>query len=944
MLNRMNPDDDRIRNLFEGYSGPTNPADIKRITKVATRLAIFALIIAVFLAIAGPYAEWLWYQHDARRPEVLLIAYRARGILFSISFAVIGPLLWFNIRRALATSLVMFGRPGSVTQVIGTKAIAGLQDIGPTVIKFAAPLLAFFMALGFSNEWSSWLLASHAQSFGRKDPTFGLDIGFFVFQLPWYKALAGFALSTTAIITLATIGVYVLLQSLAAMAKIELGRPKIRSHISILVGVTLIALGIQIGLNSFEVGLTEGSQFTGGGYAAMQGLAAQQFACLVAILAGVATIINSRIGRPFAAPAVGAIALVLVYVLGVGIYPGLIQRVSVDPDRLAKEAPYAKRAIEMTRFGFGLDAVSLTDLEVDSEPTAAQITAAKPTLDNMRLWDPELLRQGLESIQGIRPYYSFHDVDVDRYLVDGKPTVLMIAPRDLNLDGLDSAARNWTNERLRYTHGYGVTISQVDGATAEGEPIFLAKDIPQKSPTGIAVTEPRLYFSDARTAANGFVDEYAIVDTGEEEFDYPAPDGASHRWKGDRGIPIGGPLARLAYSVSLGDGNLLVSPKVTSKSRLLVHRNVLDRARRVLPFLKFDSDPYLVVLKGRLIWVLDGYTTSNMVPYSALIGSGESEINYIRNSVKATVDAYSGEMHAYAMQNNEPILEAYRGIYPGLLEEKSTMPEGLVAHLRYPEDLFSLQSVMLTLYHVSDPATFLSNGDAWNIARERGINGSSEPIRPYFVMIQLPDQPKPGFYLIRPFTPNGKPNMIGWMAAHCDPGSYGQLSMYRWAKGSPLAGPEQMEAKFNSTPDISNINRQFNNDQSEVVVGNLLAIPIGKSVLYAESLFLRSKSSGIQAYPRLTKVILAFNDRVVVSDTYQDALKKLLGGSAPVDMATVKPDAKPGSDSVGPLNRQSVQETLSLLDQANAALKGGDFAKYGELQKQVRNRLSELAK
>ncbi len=941
----MNPDDDRIRNLFEGHGTGPDPADIKRITKVAQRMAVIAMIVAVFLAIAGPYAEWLWYQHDARRPEVLMIAYRARGFLFTISFAIVGPLMWFSIRRALSTSLIMFGKPDSISQVIGTKAIAGLQDFGPAVIRVAAPVLAFFMAMGFSNEWGAWLLSSHAQSFGKKDPVFGMDLGFFVFQLPWYKALTGFVLSSTAIITVATVGVYILLQSLAAMAKIELGRPKIRSHICLLIGFTLIALGFQIGLNAFEVGLTTGSQFTGGGYAAMQGLVAQEFAAVVALLAGLATLINSRVGKPFAAPAVGVVALCLVYILGVGVYPSIIQRLSVDPDRLAKEGPYARRAIDMTRFGFSLDSVSLTDLEVNSEPSANEIAAAQPTLSNMRLWDPELLRQGLESIQGIRPYYSFNDVDVDRYTLNGKPTVLMVAPRDLNLDGLDSAARNWTNERLRYTHGYGVTVSQVDGATSEGEPIFLNKDIPQKSNPELTVTEPRLYFSDARTSSNTFVDEYAIVDTGEEEFDYPAPEAASHRWKGDRGIPIGGPLARLAYSVALGDGNLLVSPKVTATSRLLVHRNVLDRARRVLPFLKFDADPYLVILKGRLIWVLDGYTTSNMIPYSALIGSGDSEINYIRNSVKATVDAYTGEMHAYAMLNTEPILEAYRGIYPGLVEDKAAMPEGLTAHLRYPEDLFSLQSVMLTLYHVSDPSTFLSNGDAWNIAKERGINGLSEPIRPYFVMIQLPDQPKPGFYLIRPFTPNGKPNMIGWMAAHCDPESYGKVSMYRWAKGSPIAGPEQMEAKFNSTQDISNINRQFNNDQSEVVVGNLLAIPIGRSVLYAESLFLRSKSSGIQAYPRLTKVILAFNDRVVVADTYQEALTKLLGGSATV--------APPVSGSVSPSTgppptlsnqRLQIQDTLKLLDDANAALKGGDFAKYGELQKKVRIRLAELAK
>ena len=532
----------------------------------------------------------------------------------------------------------------------------------------------------------------------------------------------------------------------------------------------------------------------------------------------------------------------------------------------------------MTRYayGLGIDKITLKDWELENTPTQEQITASKATLDNMRLWDPYVLQQALEGLQSFKQFYTFNDVDIDRYVIGGKQTMVMLSPRDMQFSGLPEQAKNWANERLRYTHGYGLTISQVDKVTVDGQPDLLTSNMPVVSTPDIPVTEPRIYFSNTHDATKQPEDEYALVDTGQPEFDYPTAGNSSavHQWTGDRGVPIGGLLSRIAFSVLLGDGNLLISGNIRSNTRLLMRRNVLERAGKIYPFLQFDGDPYIVVNKGRLIWILDGYTTTDMVPYSERLTTSTGSFNYIRNSVKLTVDAYSGEAAAYAVEKDEPILQAYRQIYPGLVKDMSELPSGLEEHFRYPEDLFQTQCQQLLNYHVTDPTVFLTNSDAWDIARERDLQGDKAPIKPYYVQLQLKHEPRPQFQLILPFTPNKKPNMSGWLTAQCDKGVYGQMTLYRF-KGPLPKGPELMEADFSSTPAISYINRQYRNDQSDVIVGNLLVIPIGKSVMYSESLFLQSKTSGIQSVPRLFRVILALNDKVVVGETYADALKQL---------------------------------------------------------------------
>ncbi|MBI3722156.1 MAG: UPF0182 family protein, partial [Fimbriimonas ginsengisoli] len=427
-------------------------------------------------------------------------------------------------------------------------------------------------------------------------------------------------------------------------------------------------------------------------------------------------------------------------------------------------------------------------------------------------------------------------------------------------------------------------------------PTFMTRDIPVRTIPELAIDRPQIYFSDFRGLRGEPEDEYALVDTDVKEFDYPTEEGSNtHRWAGLGGIPVGTPWLRLLYSAALKDGNLLISGNITSRSRLLMHRGVLDRAQLLYPFLKFDPDPYIVILGGKLVWVLDGYTMTDMIPYSH-IEEGAERLNYARNPAKVTIDAYTGEPHAYAIQPDEPILAAYRSIYPGLVSDASELPAGLEAHFRYPEQLLMLQARQLTQYHVTDPGAFLANNDAWDLPLNRGMSGNMEPLEAYYVQMRLPDEPREGFMLILPFTPRQRNNMNGWLAAHCDPGDYGKLVLYRFTKGTNVPGPAQMESNFSQNAEIANINRQLTNDQSQIIVGNLLVVPIGQSVMYVEPMFLASRTVGIAPIPQLKKVILALKDKVVVGESYAEALAKLFpAATAPApQQAPPQPSAGKG--------------------------------------------------
>lgn len=921
---------------------------------MVTILVVFVLF-AVMTAGVRPYTDWLWFVHDAQQPEVFAIAWRNRLLLFFAAFVPSWLLLFHTVRLALSSTPVFDAAPDSLSERVVANVLDWIGRRANLTAVLIATVVGAVQAYPFSANWRALALSVNGEPFAVKDPLFGQDLGFYVFVWPWQDALASYVQGTLFFALLLAALLHVGMQALASVARIELGRSAIR-HLTTLFGLEAFAFAWKLWMDRYAFGLADNGQFTGAGYAATVRLTGQSVLVVLVALLGFVAIWNGRVARPFrkrgrlASPIdpfrptlLGAGLCVLAYLVGIGLIPMVVQKTYVGPNYLNVEGPFAQRAITMTRFAYGLDKMDVRPFAVQDRPTEDEVAVAKPTLDNMRLWDPDVLRQSIEGLQGLRRYYTFHDVDIDRYEINGETRMVMLGARDVAINGLDRNARNWVNQRLQYTHGMGIVMTPVNGAETSGRPRFLIKDLPPRAPAGLELAQPRLYFSDFRDAYGNLDDEYAVVDTKELEFDYPSENETkTYRWTGHRGVPLGAPLARFAYGSLFSDQNLLISPNVTGTSRILYRRNVIERSSLIYPFLRFDRDPYVVLFEGKLLWILDGYTTASTVPYSSV---APGSLNYIRNSVKVTIDAYSGETHAYAVDPNEPVLRAWRRVYPKLILDADKVPAGLERHFRYPEDLFMLQAAQLTQYHVTDPGQFLNNEDAWEMPFERGLTGGGEAMKAYWVLIQLPGETKPSFLLILPFTPREKPNMSGWLAAHCDPERYGQLVLFKFPKGSVIQGPAQMESIFDQDREIADINRQFNNDQAQIVPGNLLVIPIGRSVLYVKPLFLQSRSAGITPIPELKKVVLAFSDKVVVGDSYEEALGKLIGAPrAPVRDATPPPTDVPPVVGADTVSKAEVREAAKLLEDADKALRAGDFAKYGELSQELKRRLEALAK
>jgi hypothetical protein len=917
-------------------------------------LIVAFLLFFVLLPSVGPYTEYLWFSQDARQPQVFWLLYRTKAVLFTAAFVISLSLIYLNITRALKISAVYSSKPASVGEALVSRILTVLQDHGSLLSKVASLVLAIVVSLGFSEEWMTYQTAVHAMPFHKVDPIFGMDLSYFVFVLPWQLTIVKALLGLFVLTTILTTGLYVALQGMAFLGRIDLGKNAVRGHVAALIGLCIATYAVQMWLVRFQIGLQQGQQFTGGGYTAFHQLQVQGPLAILLLVLGVVFCIAPLWNSGWKFAVWGAAGYVFCWVLGFVIYPAILQAWIVEPNRITLEAPFASKAITMTRYAYALDQIEPKFAQVEGQPTAADLTNSRGTLDNMRLWDPEQLRQAIESLQGLKPYYRFRDVDIDRYTIGGRKQMVMLSPRDIDVSGLAASANNWVNTRLEYTHGIGVTISPVNAATNSGQPEFIVKDIPPTSPADLPITQPRIYYSDFRTEGGDPIYNYVLVDTKVDEFDYPAPgNDKSNRWEGDRGIRVGAFIPKLAFSFTLQDFNLLVSTNITGNSRLLMHRGVIDRASLIYPFLTFDQDPYMVVNNGKLVWILDGYTSTNQVPYAAYseVPNLPNQPNYIRNSVKVVVDAYSGETNAYAVQPEEPVLQTYESIYPGLIKNIATLPAGLAEHFRYPEDFFTAQAQQLRQYHITekDPVAFLNNEDAWDMPTEVGSAGSEVTMPPYYVQMRLPSDPKDEFLLILPFTPRQKSNMSGWIAAHCDPDRYGRLWLYEYPQGNILPGPKQMEANFAQNPNIANLYTLLKNSQSNVQTGNLLVIPIGNSVMYAEPMFLTSQ--GVTAIPELRKVVLALSTgQVVIGDTYADALKELFGGQqapAAAPVASTTPSVPTGAAPKNPavtVSKPDAEALLHLMDQADAALRQGDFAKYGEDQKELRDRVEQLTK
>jgi uncharacterized membrane protein (UPF0182 family) len=927
--------------------------------RVWTGLILLALVLLFFGGVlVRMYTDYLWFTHDVGYPQVFGRILGTKFLLFltvSVGFFVYALINLMVANRVVgAVEEPAFAlRGGRIVRITRAVRVGTFWLLVLGVLVFS-----LFVGLTAVGAWNDYLLYRNAQPFGIKDPLFGRDIGFYVFQLPFLSFVSGLILFGTLLVLLGVGSFYYFNRALGWLGGMPTFLPSVKPHLLILSMLFVLAFAWYLWLARYDLVFSDHDQFFGAGYTDVYAtLPILNITVFGLIAVALLCLISLRPGAGLLLPVGGFGVVILFWIAASMLYPPAVQRFIVVPNQLGRERPYIQHHLEFTRRAYQLDRVAVRVMNVREELTEADLRGAQGSLENLRLWDFRPLSQVYNSLQALKPYYRFVDIDVDRYQIGGKVRQVLLSVRELNLEGLPPEARRWQNMHLLYTHGYGLVLNPVTEATREGQPVLLIRDLPPVTPPDIPLRNPAIYFGENTT-------QHAIVRSRQKELDYPLLTGSGSEenvyttYAGDGGVPIGGWLARLMFAIRLGDNNLLLSGDLTAESRLLFRRSIAERVRTLFPFLLWDDDAYPVIANGEIIWICDGYTFSRNYPYSKPFFSRERTLrrfNYLRNAVKVTVHAYTGGVKAYIADESDPIIRAYARAFPGLFQPMKAMPDEIKAHIRYPLDMFSVQAKLLELYHTTDARIFFNKEDAWQIAREVLTDREPQPMVPYYVIMQPPGEKEPRYILTLPFTPQNRDNLVGWLAAHCDPDRYGEVILYRFPKKRLIYGPAQIEARINQHPEISIQLNLWNQQGSQVFRGNLLVVPLGNAMLYFEPIYLRAAYEA--AIPELKKVILASGSRVVMTDTVEEGLRQLLGDAKPAPgapPAAAPPAAAPPAPGTPrptpvPVAATAPTDLKTLARQANRvyreaqdALKVGDWATYGAKMKQLEQLLRQM--
>ncbi|MDQ3813374.1 MAG: UPF0182 family protein [Armatimonadota bacterium] len=807
---------------------------------------------------------------------------------------------------------------------------------------------AFLTGLLMNGRWNLFALFLHQSPTSQPDPILGKPLGFYLFTLPIQQSLASWLLGLAFIVLIGTV-VYAFFATAQRLTNAT--RP---AHDAVtaayaaaslaLAGVLLI-LAWQVLLTRYETLWDDHNIFTGVSYAqAKVSLPGMLLVAVTLVFAAGLAMLNAFLWRRLRLVLI-ALAVPTVLFIAVGLIASYVNNFIVKPNQLERESPYIEHNIEWTRRAFGLDRIAARDFPAEPSTAAFNLQANRTALDNIRLWDWHALQDTLRQVQLFRTYYDFPDVDIDRYRINGSQRQVMLAARELDVNKLPPSSRNWVNERLTYTHGYGVTMNTVNGFTTEGRPEFVLSDLPvQSSVNGIKVTRPEIYFGQ-RT------DLPIYVMTKQKEFNYPQGDTNNYTtYEGTGGIPLSGFLRRSLLAWTLGDlSKVPFSNDITADSRVLMYRNIRERVERLAPFLLFDPDPYVVVDEsGRLFWIMDAYTASPRYPYARHYEMGGHAMNYLRNSVKVTVDAYNGAVRFYIFEPNDPIIQSYRRAFPALFRDASQMPDDLRAHVRYPEMLFRTQAAVYGLYHTKNVKIFFGREDVRTVASQvRANDGQGQDaqlIDPYFVLMRLPgEKAAEEFVLILPFTQSNRNNLIGWMAGRSDGEAYGSLLVYNFPKTHQVDGPLQIEARIDQDPTLSQQFTLWNQHGSRVLRGNLLVIPLGQSLLYVEPVYLQAENSPM---PELRYVVLAAQNRLAYGPTFEAALANLLGAStepARAGQPGEKPtSARPGATAPGATQQQLIKRAAQDLAAYQRLTAEGKLGEAGQRLESLKRTLEEL--
>jgi uncharacterized membrane protein (UPF0182 family) len=908
-------------------------------------LALLALgLLFVVPSAAIYYTDWLWYR-ELGYEQVFVRGLNAQGTVFAATFAAVFLFLSINFRIARGA----LRRPHIV---VGTShdgrplTFQGGQITG--WMRPAATVLALMFGLSAGSNWLSWLTFFNAVPFGDRDPIFGRDVSFYVFRLPVWESIREQALALSFLALVGCGLLYILSGSFIMESRPGAGGwprfrlvPAARRHLSLLGAIIFGLMAWGAWLTMAQTLLTSANVLFGASYVDLHAnLPFLRISIGILILGSGLAIWHGFGGRGWAIPL--ALVLYLAVSIAGGLYAGLIQGFVVSPNESAKEQEFIRFNIAATRRAYALDRVDERELSGDAQLTPTQVVANAGTIQNVRLWDHDQLLQTFSQIQEIRTYYDFVSVDNDRYMIDGQERQVMLSARELNTELLPN--HSFVNERLTFTHGYGLTLGPVNQVTTEGLPVLFIQNLPPVTTADLPITEPSIYFGELAS-------DYVLVRTNTPEFHYPrGNDNVATYYQGAAGVPVGGFFRRLLFALRFGTTDILVTGQIGRQSRIIFHRRIADRVATLVPFLTADKDPYPVVYGGRLFWIQDAYTTTPNYPYSTPT-PGPGELNYIRNSVKIVIDAYNGTTTLYLAEPGDPIVQTLARIFPGLLRKLDEMPAGLRQHVRYPEDIFRIQASIYTTYHMTNPAVFYNKEDQWQVP-VLDTERNATPMQPYYTIMKLPGERQTEFVQILPFTPRSKDNLSAWMVARSDAAHYGHMLVFQFPKQKIVYGPRQIAGRINQDQVISPQITLWNQQGSEVKWGTLLVIPIEESLLYVRPLYLRSPEGKI---PELKRVIVAYQSQIVMAETLKLALVQIFGQSIasalPQDRlqgaaTSVVQAAEETSGAALPTGDATIAglaaEAELHWERAQKALRDGNFALYGEESKQVGELLQKM--
>ena len=904
-----------------------------RLRDIITVLIIAILIIVPMLL--GIYGDFLWFITLGYESVFLTILFTGIG-LFVLFFLAFFLLSFLNLKIA-----------NRLSRRKGKKSTGKAREANKA-ITILIIIFSFIIGAGFAN-WEVVLKFLNSTPFHAVDPVFGLDLGFYAFELPFYSFILSFFL---ALVVLNIFFTFISRLSLIKKTRVETeeetaepevewiwgGRrkkhrhmhryslnwpgfkEKITPHLSVLLALLFFISSAWLYLAQFSLLFSSSGAVYGVGYTDLNvTLPLLNILSVISLLIGILFLVNIRF-RKWRVIRDGIMVFAIVGFLGL-VAVGVVQALVVAPDEFNLEKTYIQRNIEGTLAAYGLSNIRETIFPVSYNLTAQDIANNNGTISNIRLWDWRPLKQTYNQLQLFRTYYDFGDVDMDRYNINGQYKQVMVSAREMNTQNLPSTARTWVNEHLVYTHGYGVVMNPVDKVSQEGLPVFYVKDIPPSSDfSSLDLERPEIYYGEETY-------RYVVVKTQTDELDYPyGEQNVYTSYEGTGGVVLSDILRRLVYAVKFGSVELLFSGSLTPQSKILMHRDVSERIDKPAPFLAYDPDPYIVVSEGRLYWIVDGYTVTDRYPYSEPINiRGSMAFNYIRNSVKIVVDTYNGDVDYYVIDPDDPMIKTYQKMFPGLFKDFSRMPADLKNHIRYPEGLFSIQATIYSDYHMKDPMVFYNKEDVWVIPDEIYI-GTRQQMIPYYVIMKLPGEDKEEFILMLPFTPKGKENMIGWMAARSDFPPYGNITVFQFSKQELTYGPMQVEARIDQDADISQLMTLWSQAGSQVIRGNTLVIPIEDSILYIEPLYLEATERG--TLPQLKRVIAVYGDKLTMKETLQEALDEIFG-AAPIITPTGTTVPIPTTAA------EKLAQIVDLFNRAQDALAEGDLGLYQQYIEQI---------